>query len=38
MKDVLELKDKDTRELKSYIQSDDGKWTQFMTMTSKRKK
>ena len=38
MKDVLELKDKDTRELKSYTQGDDGKWTQFMSMTSKRKK
>lgn len=38
MKDVMELKDKDHRVLKSYIQTDDGKWVQFMTMTATRKK
>ena len=38
MRDVMELKDKDTRLLTSYIQGDDGKWVQFMTMTAKRKK
>ena len=38
MKDVLEWKDKDSRVLTSYLQGDDGKWNQFMTMTSKRKK
>ena len=38
MKDVMELKDKDTRVLTSFIQGDDGKWTQFMTLTAKRKK
>jgi hypothetical protein len=38
MKDVMEVKDKDTRVLTSYIQGEDGKWTRFMTMTAKRKK
>ncbi|HEY2786608.1 MAG TPA: DUF1579 domain-containing protein [Fimbriiglobus sp.] len=37
MKDVIEIKDKDHKVLKSYAQGDDGKWTQFMTMTAKRK-
>jgi hypothetical protein len=37
MKDVIEIKDKDNKVLTSFIQGDDGKWTQFMTMTSKRK-
>jgi hypothetical protein len=37
MKDVIEIKDKDNKVLTSYIQGDDGKWTQFMTMTAKRK-
>lgn len=38
MKDVVELKDKDTRVLTSSMQGDDGKWVTFMTMTAKRKK
>ena len=38
MKDVTELKDKDHRVLKSYLQTEDGKWVQFLTMTATRKK
>lgn len=38
MKDVLTIKDKDSRELTSSAQGADGKWTPFMTMTAKRKK
>lgn len=38
MKDVMELKDKDTRVITSSMLGEDGKWVQFMTMTSKRKK
>jgi hypothetical protein len=37
MKDVCELKGPDERVLKSYLQTDDGTWVQFLTMTSKRK-
>jgi Protein of unknown function (DUF1579) len=37
MKDVIEIKDKDSKVLTSHIQGDDGKWTQFMTITAKRK-
>lgn len=37
MKDVTEIKDKDHKVLTSYIKGDDGKWTQFMTITAKRK-
>lgn len=37
MRDVVEIKDKDTRQLKSYIQDGD-KWVPFMTMTATRKK
>ena len=38
MRDVMELKDKDTRILKSSILADDGQWVPFMTMTATRKK
>jgi Protein of unknown function (DUF1579) len=38
MKDVIEVKDKDHKVMTSHIQGEDGKWTQFMTMTAKRKK
>lgn len=38
MKDVIEVKDKDTKLLTSLIQGEDGKWTTFMTLTAKRKK
>jgi hypothetical protein len=38
MKDVIEVKDKDHKELRSYMRGEDGKWVQFMTMTATRKK
>lgn len=38
MKDVIELKDKDSQVMTSWILGDDGKWSKMMTMTSKRKK
>jgi hypothetical protein len=38
MRDVLELKDKDTRTLTSSLLGEDGKWVVFMTATAKRKK
>ncbi len=37
MKDVIELKDKDTKVLTSYIQDEKGNWKKIMTMTSRRK-
>jgi len=38
MRDVMEIKGPDLRQLTSYIQNDDGQWTTFMTMTARRKK
>lgn len=38
MKDVIELKDKDTKTFTSFMQGEDGKWVTFMTLTAKRKK
>lgn len=38
MKDVLQMKGKDEKLLTSFIQGEDGKWVQFMTMTARRKK
>jgi len=38
MKDVLEMKDADTRVMTSTILGDDGKWLPFMIMTATRKK
>jgi hypothetical protein len=37
MKDVIEIKSKDHRVLRSYMQGDDGKWVQIMTMDARRK-
>jgi hypothetical protein len=37
MKDVIEIKSKDHRVLSSYMQGDDSKWIQIMTMNARRK-
>jgi hypothetical protein len=37
MKDVIEIKSKDHRVLRSFMQGDDSKWVQFMTMDARRK-
>lgn len=37
-KDVIEIRSKDERTLTSRVQSDDGTWTQIMTMTYRRAK
>ena len=38
MKDVLEVKDKDHRVMTSTMQTDNGQWVPFMTLTAARKK
>lgn len=37
MKDVIEIKSKDHKVLRSYMQTNDGKWVQFMKMDARRK-